>query len=288
MDIQKSVNLLKTLFIVVLLSTWSNGYADSRDSNKHDNKSLLITQVNVDFDGGELHIYGNNLSSRHGHTIVRLAGEELMTTSVTDTQVTALLNPGTVAGDYLLTVRAGKHGKSQDNYALTIGAVGPQGPQGVAGETGPIGPQGPQGDAGPQGDTGVQGPQGEQGPQGATGPQGDPGPQGIQGTQGATGPQGPQGPQGIPGAGGYLLLQASETTLNNQGEEKFTPSCPAGKVAIGGGIMQTQFPITVTNSRDFNIAAIHPSGNNKWRARWYNGTGATATVVLYTICINNN
>lgn len=49
---------------------------------------------------------------------------------------------------------------------------------------GATGPQGPQGDPGPQGETGAPGPQGETG---ATGPQGE---------TGATGPQGPQGDPG--------------------------------------------------------------------------------------------
>ena len=43
---------------------------------------------------------------------------------------------------------------------------GPQGPQGVRGETGP---RGEKGDAGPKGDTGLTGPQGPQGIQGPPG-----------------------------------------------------------------------------------------------------------------------
>ena len=254
------------------------------DKHKHGNKhkQVLITQVNVDFSGGEIHIHGKNLSSDRGPSLVLLAGDELVTASVSREQITAYLKPGTIAGDYLLTVRTGKHGKYQDNYALTIGAVGSQGEAGQDGAIGPEGPAGPQGATGPEGPQGATGPAG---PQGATGPAGPQGATGPEGPQGATGPT---GPQGLPGAGGYQLLQESETTLNNQGEEKLTPSCPVGKVAISGGIMHTQFPITVANSKDFNIAAIHPNGSSNWRARWYNGSGAIATVILYTICINSD
>ena len=58
------------------------------------------------------------------------------------------------------------------------------------------GPEGPQGLKGDTGATGPQGPQGLKGATGATGPQG---PQGLKGDAGATGPQGPQGPQGPSG-----------------------------------------------------------------------------------------
>lgn len=53
-------------------------------------------------------------------------------------------------------------------------------------ETNAEGPQGPQG---LKGDTGKQGPQGETGPQGKTGPQGEPGQQGPQGEPGEDAPQ---------------------------------------------------------------------------------------------------
>ena len=52
---------------------------------------------------------------------------------------------------------------------------GPQGPQGVAGDTGARGPQGLQGVQGPAGAEGPQGPTGIQGPQGIQGPKGDKG-----------------------------------------------------------------------------------------------------------------
>ena len=57
---------------------------------------------------------------------------------------------------------------------ILIGNIkGPQGPQGIQGETGPQGLQGIQGETGPQGTQGIQGEKGDTGPQG---------PQGIQGS----------------------------------------------------------------------------------------------------------
>ncbi len=116
------------------------------------------------------------------------------------------------AGDYLLRV-ANTRGSGSAEYALTIGAVGPQGPVGEAGPIGPVGPAGPtgaSGPAGPQGEAGPAGPQGEAGatgPAGPVGPQGEAGPMGPQGETGATGPAGPVGPQGETGPAGPQGLQ---------------------------------------------------------------------------------
>ncbi len=78
------------------------------------------------------------------------------------------------------------------DLVLPRGAAGPQGAQGIQGETGPQGPQGVQGPAGPTGPQGATGPQGPAGPTGATGPQGP------TGATGATGPQGPAGSTALP------------------------------------------------------------------------------------------
>jgi hypothetical protein len=83
---------------------------------------------------------------------------------------------------------------------VNVGTIqGPQGQQGLKGDTGPTGPQGVQGDTGPTGPQGLQGVQGAQGDTGPTGPQGV---QGAKGDPGPMGPMGPQGPQGIPGPAG--------------------------------------------------------------------------------------
>ena len=91
------------------------------------------------------------------------------------------------AGDYLLKIQSGRSLFQSDTYNLTIGAVGPEGPQGEQGPEGAQGPQGEQGATGPQGEDGAIGPQGPQGEDGAIGPQGP------QGEVGAIGPEGPMG-----------------------------------------------------------------------------------------------
>ena len=79
---------------------------------------------------------------------------------------------------------------------------GPQGIQGIQGNTGPQGIQGIQG---------VTGPRGYQGIQGLTGPQGIQGIQGVTGFTGYTGYTGPQGIQGVQGPG--TLVAGSAATF---------------------------------------------------------------------------
>jgi hypothetical protein len=73
------------------------------------------------------------------------------------------------------------------------------GDKGDAGNTGIQGPEGTQGIQGETGNTGIQGPEGTQGIQGETGNTGIQGPEGTQGIQGETGNTGIQGPQGTQG-----------------------------------------------------------------------------------------
>ena len=147
-------------------------------------------------------------------------------------QIVVMLPPALLPGNYVLNLQIGEN---VDESSVTVGAVGPQGPVGLAGATGAtgpqgqigitgaVGPQGPKGDTGPQGlkgDVGAAGPQGltgaagqtgaigPQGPVGATGATGTTGPQGLSGPSGAVGPQGLKGdrgdtgPQGLPGPQG--------------------------------------------------------------------------------------
>lgn len=74
--------------------------------------------------------------------------------SATATEIDALLPADLPAGDYLLTVSTGSGQSQNDEYDLTIGAVGPRGPQGIPGPPGPRGEQGPQGPPGEQGPPG--------------------------------------------------------------------------------------------------------------------------------------
>jgi microcystin-dependent protein len=111
----------------------------------------------------------------------------LVIVSATATQIVAELPDGLPYGDYLVTVSTGKGQSQNDEYDLTLGAVGPQGETGPQGPQGETGPQGPQGETGPQGPQGVPGPRGAEGATGPQGPQGEIGPQGPQGETGPVG-----------------------------------------------------------------------------------------------------
>jgi hypothetical protein len=154
------------------------------------NKGLQIESVFVDFDAETITINGQNFIDRDPPVVTLGGFGELMVLGFTGVEIVAQLPLDIPDGDYLLSVSTGNGPRRNDEYDLTIGAVGLEGPQG---EPGPQGPQGEPGPQGPQGEPGPQGPQGEPGPQG---PQGELGPQGP---QGETGPEGPQGPTGPPG-----------------------------------------------------------------------------------------
>jgi hypothetical protein len=157
------------------------------------------------------------------------------------------------------------------------GPMGPQGPQGIAGNdgaTGPTGPQGPQGIAGndgamgpmgPQGMVGATGPMGPQGIAGNDGATGPMGPQGIAGNDGATGPMGPQGPQGIAGndgATGPMGPQGPQGIAGNDGAMgPMGPQGPTGPQGISGndgatGPMGPQGPQGIAG----NNGATGPAG----------------------------
>ena len=133
--------------------------------------------------------------------IVRLDDTDLLVTYHDETLIDAELSDCSLVGDYLLEVITGSAPSKRYEDLLTLGEVGPEGPQGPVGPEGPQGPAGPEGPQGPVGPQGPQGAVGPQGPQGEVGPQGPQGPVGPQGIQGPIGPEGPQGPQGPEGPG---------------------------------------------------------------------------------------
>ncbi|WP_298351638.1 hypothetical protein [uncultured Dokdonia sp.] len=117
---------------------------------------------------------------------------------------------------------------NENNTAVTVGIVGPQGPAGADGATGATGPQGPAGADGATGATGPQGPAGADGATGATGPQG---PAGADGATGATGPQGPAGADGATGAIGPQGPAGADGATGATG-----PQGPAGADGATGAI----------------------------------------------------
>jgi hypothetical protein len=122
-------------------------------------KHLIVSEVF--FIRGQpdtLDIRGKNFDFG-GPLVVTLGGfGPLHLVSSSPQQIIADLPSNLQAGDYLLTVSTGGGQSQSDEYDLTIGAVGPEGPTGPRGEMGPqgiTGPQGPPGLAGPQGPAGT-------------------------------------------------------------------------------------------------------------------------------------
>lgn len=114
---------------------------------------------------------------------------------------------------------------------ILIGNIkGPQGPQGIQGETGPQGLQGIQGETGPQG------------------------PQGIQGEKGDTGPQGPQGIQGPlpPLIANYLATESGKAALD----------------AIVGKLLDERLTAAEKSLTQLNSDVKHITSNQSIRIKW--------------------
>jgi type VI secretion system Hcp family effector len=144
----------------------------------HDEKARdlpAITSVVADQNLERLTIRGSHLASNAAPRVT-LAGLELVVVSFGPSEVLAELPLDLPPGSYELVVSRGRENKRSDAFDVTLGAVGPAGPEGPPG------------------------PQGIEGPPGVPGPQGPPGPPGPQGLPGPAGPQGPPGPVG--GGGG--------------------------------------------------------------------------------------
>ena len=187
--VHRLVNLLGIVVSVVLIAgpVWAK-------INPHSNgKHLNIIEVAIDLENDELTITGESLDFGPDSLEVTLGtiGPLTIIGSATDTTIVAGLPPNMTPGDYLLTVSRGIGETQHDEHHLTVGAIGPEGPQGAAGPQGDPGPQGLQGEAGPQG------------------PQGNSGPVGPIGLQGPAGPAGASGAEGTPGTDGSKWLADS-------------------------------------------------------------------------------
>jgi hypothetical protein len=141
---------------------------------------------------------------------------------------------------------------------------------------------GPQGTTGPTGATGQQGPTGPIGP---VGPQGATGPIGATGPQGPTGPIGPAGPAGTNGVSGYQIVNDGIQTLSELSGGDFYVDCPAGKQAVGGGLISGG-SITIDSSApsSANDPTDHPNG-------WYmhlfdNSALGEDFFTVYAVCVD--
>lgn len=125
--------------------------------------------------------------------------------------------------------------------------------------------------AGADGVVGVAGPAGVQGPAGI---------QGVAGPVGVTGPTGPAGPaggRGVNGVSGYKLVAAAPRAAARS-TATYTLSCPATKVALGGGARGTTKLL---------LNASAPSANGRaWVVTVTNLETKPRTVHVYANCVS--
>jgi len=167
------------LAVAVLAAAFSFGTSGARADAT---PGPIITEVRAD--GAMLHIRGANLAGGTPKVTLGSEGTALTLTFVSPTQIDALVPAAATPGTYLLGLTLSASGKSSgdsalnDEFWVTLGAVGPPGvpgAPGAAGATGPAGPQGPMGPQGPKGEAGAAGPKGDPGAAGPAGADGAPG-----------------------------------------------------------------------------------------------------------------
>jgi hypothetical protein len=194
------------------------------------------------------------------------------------------------------------------------GSVGQQGATGAAGPQGPAGAQGPQGDVGeglhvtgsvddasdlPEdattGDAYIVTADGHlhvwdgeawidaglvRGPAGPTGAAGPAGPQGAAGPAGQTGPAGAAGADGADGGlAGYQIVTGTPEPVQGGDVETVSVSCPAGKLATGGGASVADPSAAGITVESFPLAA-----GAGWRASVWNESDDSTTVTPYAVC----
>src|SRR3954466_5468265 len=165
------------------------------------------------------------------------------------------------------------------------GDRGDQGTQGLKGDKGDQGTQGLKGDKGDQGTQGLKGDNGDQGTQGLKGDKGDQGTQGLKGDKGDTGAQGLQGVAGVAGVSGVsgYELVTSAGPVTSTFISGTTISCPAGKLAIGGGTYSDSLP---GGYHIFTLISAPTDDGTGWRATVENDTGSTVNITQYAVCVN--
>jgi hypothetical protein len=161
---------------------------------------------------------------------------------------------------------ARKHRRRDGKHHDKNGAQAEGKKDGGKGKPGPTGPTGPTGPAG--GGTSA----------GATGPTGPAGPQGLQGSQGVAGPAGPQGPAGPRAT--FTRLETASANIPPGGHKQFTPECPVGSVAVGGGVS------IASGTRRCWVNSSYPNTERMWIATAVCDTGAGdgGTARGYVVC----
>lgn len=258
-------------------------------------RDIDITQVLVDYSAHTLTVGVANLDRRHEATPrAWLAGVSVpvlasSTNPETHTGVVtlALPTPAPVGSFRLVLAWDRDHDRDEHTFDVALGAVGPQGPQGVAGAVGPVGPPGPQGQTGAQGSTG---------PQGATGPQGPPGDVGLTGPAGTDGSSvtvTPASTDDCPGGGAQLSDGLGHTQAVCNGVTGLTgpagPPGPQGVVTALSAFSLDQFipsPTLAFLSKATVQATLTASTQKVMveTAITYGTGGAPASNLFLTIC----
>lgn len=176
---------------------------------------------------------------------------------------------------------------SDAGFAAAPGPSGPPGPPGPPGPAGPAGPPGPTGSAALVGrGSGAPG----RAAAGAPGPAvaGPAGPQGPTGPQGASGPPGRAGADGV---SGFEIVTAKVPVPSRQAASG-QARCPAGKVALGGGVMPDpedgRKPEEAGDRMDVIVSApVIPGGDGGygWSATVRNTGSGPLSVLVAVVCV---
>lgn len=117
-------------------------------------------------------------------------------------------------------------------------------------------------------------------PTGPAGPQGPKGDAGAKGDKGDAGVPGAPGAPGANGVSGREIVESPLTDVAANTTEFLTVSCPAGKVAIGGGV-----DVGSSTGVTINRSGFSGAENNTWAARVTNTTGGLKTFTVQVSCI---
>ncbi|CAB4962822.1 unannotated protein [freshwater metagenome] len=120
-------------------------------------------------------------------------------------------------------------------------------------------------------------PAGAQGPQGAKGDTGAPGEPGAKGDTGAPGAPGANGTNGV---SGYEIVLSDPVLVADGASGLATASCPAGKVATGGGVT-----LNLSSGVSIGRSGFSGGANTSWTGRIDNASGANRTMTVQVACI---
>ena len=239
----------------------------------------------------------------------------------TNETIVALLPENIVAGDYLLTVTTGTGQSQNDEYDLTLGAVGPQGPAGQDGAPGVDGQDGAPGKDGQDGAPGADGSScsatdlaggalvsctdgttatvsdGAPGIPGAAGADGRNGENCYDGIVGGTsvedciGPPGPKGDKGDRGEPGPAGTLTNVYFLDGGGgigwiagvQVTSYVTCDPGDTLVSGGHVSDTLDAQVTTSGPVLVDRDSET-RLSWKVDWQNGLTRGARIHTWVGC----